>query len=76
MSPFIQEGGEFSKALSLGIIQLCGPVKSTSLLPNKEVSGLAAGLPHFATQYMRCWGRDTFIGLILLLSSFLFFSYL
>ncbi|KAJ1556212.1 hypothetical protein HK405_005002 [Cladochytrium tenue] len=57
--------------------QLHGRVASTGLYPakskNNNLSSLAAGLPHFATQHMRCWGRDIFIslrGLFLIPGSF------
>jgi glycogen debranching enzyme len=38
-------------------------VQSASLDPVKSVPSLAAGLPHFASGWARCWGRDVFISL-------------
>uniref|UniRef100_A0A1A9VSP7 4-alpha-glucanotransferase n=1 Tax=Glossina austeni TaxID=7395 RepID=A0A1A9VSP7_GLOAU len=73
MPDFIRDGHNFSQLLGLATLQFLSvcksanlPTLSPELLPPKPLSQhvtLAAGLPHFSTGYMRCWGRDTFISL-------------
>lgn len=64
---FVAEGSSFVKRLALGSVQLYSVCCSAHLPPpNSEeepCASLAAGLPHFSTGFMRCWGRDTFIAL-------------
>lgn len=61
MNENVQKGQWFLKSLALVGIQQQGFVKSGSLYPKKAVPSLAAGLPHFAVEWARCWGRDVFI---------------
>ncbi|XP_076807276.1 glycogen debranching enzyme-like [Clavelina lepadiformis] len=77
MSLFVKDGSTFIKSLALGTVALCGCIRGANLPPlHPDVSGLlnseedgckavsmAAGLPHFSSGIMRCWGRDTFIAM-------------
>ncbi|EGC49156.1 glycogen debranching enzyme [Histoplasma capsulatum var. duboisii H88] len=59
----VRYGTHFIHSLAMVAVQMVGYVKSASLYPDKQVPALAAGLPHFATDWARCWGRDVFISL-------------
>lgn len=73
MSEFVRQGSNFGRRLALGSVQCVRVAPSANLppmspnvnppKPPQRCATLAAGLPHFATGYMRCWGRDTFISL-------------
>jgi len=61
MNANVREGQWFLQSLAMVSIQQTGFVKTASLYPKKAVPSLAAGLPHFAVEWARCWGRDVFI---------------
>ncbi|KAM5362364.1 hypothetical protein ACJZ2D_012569 [Fusarium nematophilum] len=63
MNASVRDGQWFLQSLAMVSVQQVGYVKSASLWPNKLVPSLAAGLPHFAVEWARCWGRDVFISL-------------
>lgn len=57
----IQHSTSFVQSLSMVSLQMVGLMNNASIHPFEKIPSLAAGLPHFSSDFMRCWGRDVFI---------------
>jgi len=63
MGENIRNGQQFLQNLALVSVQCIGYMDNASLWPDKLVPSMAAGLPHFSSDWARCWGRDIMISL-------------
>ncbi|KAF9003712.1 hypothetical protein BDZ89DRAFT_1240185, partial [Hymenopellis radicata] len=62
-SEFILNGHDFNQDLALCAVQMYGVVRSAALDSGTIMPSLAAGLPHFAVVWARCWARVVAISL-------------
>jgi glycogen debranching enzyme len=63
MTPNVKGGQKFLQELAVVSVQVIGYMDNASLWPDKLVPSASAGLPHFSSDWARCWGRDIMISL-------------
>ncbi|KAG0687543.1 hypothetical protein C6P40_002206 [Pichia californica] len=61
MRKSIQHSTVFIQSLSMVSVEMVGSMNNASIHPLEKIPSMAAGLPHFSYDFMRCWGRDVFI---------------